>query len=461
MKVLKYAIAIAPLLFFLTHQGHAEDDAACSNAIELCRDGGEAQYLQDLDEKDWNSLYDYINTKRTINVQEKSDNLTISGDVRAEYRRIEECEDGHSVRSKKANIGWPKGHNDFDVQFNLRFDYVCNKAWGVAHLQFDNRAGVCNDFTSKDPETNAFIDPDGLNGSGTGCDIDLKKAYFGYNIYCDGATRFDVEVGRRRLYQVFDSEIQFLSRFDGALFKFDTSFDNFADWYLHAAAFVVDYRVNHYAWVGETGLLDICDTGFDLKYSLIDWEKNGTNFQGQRNPRGAQFLNSQITAYYNLDPELFFCMPVRFFGACLINHDACDLIIDRVCENDVTSEDDLLVELPKNFGKNNFAWYVGFSVGEVIKEGDWSFNAQYQFVEAQSIPNNDVSGIGNGNTRRWSFTKDYRGNTNFKGYRLEFLFAYTDNLSFDLRFEESTAIDNEIAGSHAFSQVKMEAIYAF
>jgi len=440
MKLLKYVMPAVAAVAFMSSAAFAEH----------CDTGDHSHVEQDLNEKDWSALRNYINTKRTINVQEKACNLTIAGDVRVDWRNTNEKECGARVRGREATEdGLRVGRNDFDVEFNLYFDYYCDRGWAVAQLQFDNSAGVQNNWPCIEDEgleTENSHYQYAMHGSGVQCDVNLKKAYMGYNICCDGCTRFDVEVGRRPMYTIFDSEVQFLSRFDGILLKYDSCFECYGDWYVHLGGFVVDYRVNHYAFIVEAGLLNICDWGFDFKYSFIDWEKNGRNVCGARNPVGADFLISQFAFYYHFDPEML-CMPAKLFGAALWNHAA-----------DTFSS-------PINvYDKGNFAWYVGFQAGEVVYCGDWAFKAQYQWVEAQAVPDSDMSGIGNGNVGNNTYVATGKGNTNFKGWRVEALYAFTDNITFDLRYEWSTEIKANIAvgsGTHDYSQFKLEAIYAF
>jgi Putative porin len=439
MKPIKHLLLFLFVALLVTPPAHSACDSDCDYDYDRCDNGSVSQFDQDLDERDWDALYDYINTKRTINVQEKSCNLTISGDVRAQWKR--KCEEdmyGRIWRDNKGTIGEPDykyfGKNKYNMEFNLRFDYVCDRAWAVAHLQFDNSGGVCSDHHRK-------RDPEGMHGSGSGCDIDLKKAYIGYNLCCDGCTRFDIEVGRRRLYQVFDSNVQFLSRFDGFLLKYDSCCECLGDWYIHGAGFIVDSRTDHYAWVIEGGVYDVCNTGVDVKYSFVDWTKSGKNICRVKDAIGSRFRNSQFTVYYHFNPE-YLCMPAKAFAAVLWNHDA---------------------YVPDHEPKANVAWYAGFTIGEVVYEGDWAFNVQYQWVEARAVPDDDVSGIGNGNCYNNSFTEVGIGNTNYKGWRLEALYAFTDNISFDMRAEWSRAIEQNdyFGGKHGFSQVRLEAIYAF
>jgi len=434
MKLLKYVLLLIAVAAYLPNPALADDD--------YCDSGDLTRFEQDLNEKDWDALYDYLKTKRTMNVQEKACNLTIAGDVRVDWRHTNEqvCDyrvrGGEAVRTRKGET-WRVGRHDFDIEFNLYFDYVCDRNWAVVQLEFDDSAGVSNVY-------NCIDFPAAMHGSGKGCDINLKKAYMGYNICSDGCTRFDIELGRRKLYHVFDSEVQFLSRFDGVLLKYDSCWDCWGDWYVHAAGFVVDYRVNHFAFVIEGGLLNICDSGIDFKYSFIDWRKNGKNVCQVRDPVGTKFQVNQFTMAYHFIPE-YICMPAKVFGAFLWNAD-----------------------YKRNFNRNrNVAWYAGFKIGEVVYEGDWAFKAQYQYVEQYAVPDQDMSGIGNGNALNSSSfypTPPGNGNTNFQGFRLEALYALTDNLSLDTRWEWSREIDIDAkigGGKNKYSQFRLEAIYAF
>jgi hypothetical protein len=106
---------------------------------------------------------------------------------------------------------------------------------------------------------------------------------------------------------------------------------------------------------------------------------------------------------------------------------------------------------------------VGALVGEVVKEGDWSFEIRYEYVQAFAMPDEDCSGICNGNVRNTSITQrgTSRGNTNYKGWRFEGLYALTDNITLDSQLEWSHVVDGHIGGSHDYSKFELEAIYAF
>lgn len=440
-----------------------------------------SRFDEELNEKDWEALYDFINSKRTINVEEKDENLTISGDVRTEWRHLNEWRRGTRLRGRPATdpkSGLPISRNDFDIEFNFRIDYVCQRAWAVAHVQYDNSAGI-------DDDRDCAIDPKGWHGSGNCGNICLKKAYMGFNVLCDG-NRFDVELGRRNLYNTFDSEVQFLSRFDGLLLKYSGK-ENCGAWYINSAGFLVDERVNQFAWAAETGIYNLYDSGFDFKYSFIFWPFYGKNRCGARNPFAFRFLNSQWTAYYHFDKDLCWGIPVFAYGAIIVNHDApkrwtCGCVLPDEdpkakaakegcpCAKAVKEKEKVkgkdkatLPCKPKHFikGHHNIAWYVGLTIGEVVKEGDWAIDIEYQWVEALSIPDKDVSGIGRGNVLNEGVKATCRGNTNYKGFRLEGLYALTDNLTLDCIIDHTVAIDKKIGGRHRYSKLELEAIYAF
>ncbi len=437
--------------------------------LGLCSAGGlfavagddHTRFEEELNERDFDALRSFLTTRKVADVAEKNSNFVINGDIRTEWRHMNETCKGQKLRGPGVIIaGRPVSKNDFDIEFNLYLNYVFNNyTWAVAQVRYDNSAGVddnghpCFFNDDYDEDCDCCIqqakkcigDPSGYHGSGHCDDLCLKKAYMGVNIYHCGDTRFDVELGRRgNLYNVFDSNVQFLSRFDGVLFKYDSSWDCVTDWYVHAAGFVVDEKVNHFAWIAEIGFMDIADLDIDFKYSFIDWQKNGINRCLVRNPAGFRFQNSQFLTAYHLNPAIL-GVEAKFYAAFLLNHAAHQLRIRG-----------------RNCGRQNMAWYAGVLVGKVKKEGDWAFEVQYQYVEAQAMPDDDTSGISRGNILDESFTScSRRGNTNYKGWKLEGLYAITDNMTLDTIVEWTKAADNKVGGRHTYSKLEMEAIYAF
>ncbi len=498
----------------------------------------ETRYEEELNERDFDALRQFVNSKRTLDLQDKSSNLTISGDVRTEWRNLSEKACHTSVIANRYvtdDKGILYGRNDFDIEFNLRLDYICDNAWAVAHVLFDNSAGVdfgrCHGHKPEkknvcklkagevphhhhhhhneaiispadekeavhdtilviggSPADGSILgctskveeDPNGWQGSGSRNEVNLRKAYIGMNLYESDCARLDVELGRRNLYNVFDSKVQFLSRFDGLLFKYtDTCVCCMCDYYIYLAGFVVDERVNHFAWVTEIGLEDVCEMCLDLKFSFIDWNKNGRNRCNKRDPAAFRFRNTQFTAIWHFNPQ-YINTDAKIYGAIITNHDAAEIHyegfnhFDHECKPKcfppknqqvvVTGPDGEIIPqccFRKNLGYQRNAWYIGFTLGKVCEQGDWAFDFQYQWVEANSIPDRDVSGIGRGNFQGQSLTAEGRGNANYKGVSAEFLYAVTDNLSLDTIWEFSTQIKREIGGFHRYAKFELEAIYAF
>lgn len=434
-------------------------------------------------QRDFDAVQRFVNSKRTIPLEEKDSNLSIAGDVRFGWGsvnekvanikqrgrdfdqvRAQEDEITNAVTDSALRTGVPFSNNVFEVEFNLYIDYVCDRTWAVAWLEFDNDAGI--EFNWK----RADQDPNGIFGSGSTDAICLQKAYIGYNIFSDGCNRLDVELGRRPLYTVFDSRVQFNNRFDGLLFKYATTAECLGNFYWNLGAFVVDERSDHYAWVTEMGLLNIANYGFDLKYSFTDWKTFAAHHNTRakevpgnvKDPAGICFQVSQISAYYHLEPE-YLCLPVKFYGAFLHNHAA-----RRFIPTNNSTGLPVATNAPAKteVGRANNAWYAGVMVGQVCQERDWSIELNYQYVETQAVPDSDVSGIGSArNVLRDTVTGNGYGYTNYKGWFLEGVYAVTDNLSVDARFEWSKDIDANNGSpdnsKHKYSLVRLEAIYAF
>ncbi len=370
----------------------------------------------------------------------KKSELSISGDVRFEWQHITETRNDIRLRGPDAftPTKLPISRNDFDVEFNLKFDYEYKRAWAAAHLQFDNGAGVGENDHS------CAIDPEGCFASGDKNRLNLKRAYMGYNVWECGDSRFDIEIGRRKFFDLFDSVIQFDSRFDGIALEWTANKLGYGDFYWYLGGFLVDERVNHFGYVTELGLLNIYDTGCYVKYSFIDWVRTGENRCFKNNPRGWQFRNSQVTIGRFIKPVIFGKERVtELYGAFLINHDA-------------------RKRKATNFQKKNIGWYVGVIIGKLSKEGDWSFEVDYEVVQAQAVSDCDVAGIGRGNIWNESFTEPVRrGNANYKGINFEYLYMITDNLMIDSQIKFTTAEDAKIGGSHRYTNFEVEAIYAF
>ena len=411
MKLLKYLIPFL-IVGFTINKANAQ------------RIGQETAFERELRTRDDQPLREFVESKENIDVREKSKNLEISGDVRFEWRHvqekgialfrkekeddsygsyggeIEERNEERDFYEEYRNLrggnhvdqrGIPISVNDFDVEFNLKIKYVYKDAWAKAHLQFDNPAGIRGRnecfgetpvFNKEGSEVVGKIKRDNrfaIKGSGDAFAVNLKRAYIGYNVFADGAHRLDIEVGRQKLDDIFDSEVQFSSRFDGILLRFASAVEDAFDWYITGGAFVVDERVNHFSYATEIGFLDIWDTGLDVKYSFIDWSKHGKNRCFIYDPLGTQFQNSQVALTYTFSQCVWGKeLPIELYGGFLVNHAARKTVFTHR-------------------KKKNLAWYAGVYVGNVDKKGDWSFDIEYVGVQAQAVSEYDVGSIGRGN----------------------------------------------------------------
>jgi hypothetical protein len=302
----------------------------------------------------------------------------------------------------------------------------------------------------------------------------------GYNLFMDDCKgRLDIELGRRgNMYNVFDSRVQFLSRFDGILLKWTGKYDFAKEVYAKLGGFVVDERTNHFAYVTEVGALNILDSGIDLKYSFINWcgqvgsrciDEECTNqyfYDTLHKAKAFDFAVSQWTVYYNLDPSYLGCK-AKLFAAVLMNHKWKKFDVRKTqYYNSSVPEDNGKVKTLTTSKKYraNLGWYAGIAIGEVRKENDWALELQYQYVEALAVPGQDAAGICNGNVFDYTLTQRsrvYIDNTNYKGWKLEGLYALTDNITIDSIIERTTSANEHIGGSHVYSKMEIEAIYAF
>jgi len=447
MKLLKYMLPCAVL--------------ACSYTLQAA----DFSSTQEARESDTKALAEFVKSKGQITIQEKGGNLMLSGDVRGEWDHIISDNRKHhgnlphyirhtrghesDFRDASGKQLGPQPTNEFDVEVNLVFDYRTDRTWSKIQLQFDNPAGI-RKWSSSQTNFGAVSEKHDVSGSGELDNIVLKRAYLGYNICECGTSRFDVEIGRRPLYDSFDSKIQFYNIYDGITLRYAQSFENMMDFYAKVAAFVVDQTINHFGYVGEVGFMNLFDQGVDFKYSYIHWKKNGVNHFNHHHVLGSKFDNSQFTLAYNFRPD-FIRYKTAIYGAYLINHAA---------ERNKFSD----------WLKARDAWYVGFRMGELKRMNDWSIDCHYEWVKQNSVNWTDVRGIGRDNPLGISpyITEighkgiiGATGFANYKGISIDGLYNLTDTITLEAKFEkihEAKAIHNV---KHRAYWVTLNAIYSF
>ena len=401
----------------------------------------------DITDEDLKAMRDYMNSKKNVTVKDLGGGLTISGEVRTEFQNAHEKLNGEELRGvRRRSFANPREKSEatrsFDIELNLLLDYRADRTWASVKLEFDHAAGIT---------------------TGTETGVDLERAYFGARAVQGDSYVFDIEIGRRGLGQPFDSKVQFDSRFDGILLKYDQAIEAVGDFYTHVGAFVINERVDHYGYVGELGLLNIAKSGFYTKYSLIDWD---TKDLDKKHRRGSvrdqnliyEYFVSQFLVGYRFVPVKF-QKTVLLYAAVLVNHAA--------RRHDFTDDKKL-----------NMGGYAGFTLGTARKQGDWALDVNYQILQAQSVPSFDVSGIGLRNISRQGLTTNSNtsgpatlrrlpfGNTNYQGYILELGYLFTDNLLIQQSWQQSFSLNNDIGveqfgRARTFNQYELEFIYTF
>ncbi len=388
----------------------------------------------DIDQKDINALREWINTKRQVTVRELGGALSIAGEVRTEYQATAETVDGVKQRGsdgavKKDGLTLPS--DAFDIEVNLMLDYRTERSWGSIKLEFDNDAGVF---------------------SGTLNKLKLERAYWGVRVVDADTYTMDFEAGRRRMSTIVDSKIEFNSFFDGLWYKYDQSFDGIGDYYLHLGVFIINDSKDQFGYLGETGMFNIGGSGLYIKYSLVDWDTK--HFDKAVNNHRFDFIVSQLFFGYRFLPK-HLGKVVQVYAAALYNHRAEP------------------IGLTKNT-KQNWGGYLGLSIGELKKKGDWALDANYQVLEAQCVPDFDVQGIGLGNAANVGFytvdtdgkgnaniRSNARGNVNYRGFQVTLDWLLTNQLDLQQSWQQSITLDNNIGPHRRFKQYEIEFIYGF
>ncbi|MFA5250041.1 MAG: hypothetical protein WC371_01360 [Parachlamydiales bacterium] len=377
---------------------------------------------------DMEALKRWLRDKRLITLKESGGNLSLSGEVRVEMQAAEETKNKIRQRGRGGATEVPL--TAFDCEVNIMLDYRSGRTWGAVKLEYDNAMGQVNGTTNR---------------------IALERAYLGGRIVDGDTFTFDLELGRRYLGDVFDSKIEFNSLFDGILVKFSKASRAVGSFYCNLGAFLVNENFYHFGYVLELGLLNIGSSGLYTKFSLVDWKKK---YSEPRQSDSFKFLVSQmIFGYQKVVSKYRKLLKVYLAG----------LWNPLARPNDLTH---------KSYA--NLGGYLGVSLGEVVKRGDWALDLNYQVLGAQTVPDFDVGGIGRGNSAGIGFysTGNYGlgdqttnstcvGNGNYKGLIFEALYAVTSNLTVLNDLEFSSNLKKKIGPKMYFFQYKIEFIYAF
>ena len=420
--------SISVCLLSLSHVLRIE---AAPDAVELTKAKETQMVMFDADEIE--TLRMWAREKRKhVTIQDKGGNLTLSGEVRAEFQTTNETRNGIRQRGYRGECpnspmyGW-------DFELNLLLNYRTDYTWAACKLEFDNHAGT------EDDSFNA---------------ISLERAVFGGRILTGDRYNVTADIGRRGFGFEFDSKVQFGSFMNGALVKYDHALQPFGDFYFHAGPFLVNSSLNHYGYVGEIGLLKVGQTGFYAKFSLIDWDTRRVSDDRLRN-LAYGFRNVQGTLGYKWYPEWLRKRVMTLYGAGLYNTAA-----RRHKET--------------GFHTDPWACYIGLSAGELKKQWDWSFDINYQLVQAQSVPDFDGGGAGRGNAKKTGLystktrgrgepvtSKTSVGSGNYHGYAVELQYGLTNTVTVYQSWKQTFRYRKDLGPDFSYKQYELELIYTF
>lgn len=392
-------------------------------ADDLSQDLGGKQEDPDID-----ALKKWVREKRMVSVKEIGGDLSISGEVRMEMQGINEQRNGIKQRGRGSVTTKPAYAWDIDV--SLMLDYRTERTWSSVKIQYDNDMGTANGTTNR---------------------IAVTRAYLGGRAISTESFSMDIDCGRRNLGSVFDSKLEFSSILDGAVILLSKAYESIGDFYFSGAGFLVNDRYNHYAYAAELGFLRIANTGFYLKTSFVDWKKN---FENEIETLRYNFRILQGIVGYQFTPVNFEKLIKLYFGA------LCNFSADKIEITDYT--------------KANLGFYTGFSIGKVLKQGDWAFSMDFQYAQAQAVPDFDCGGIKRGNAQGVGFyttningTGDPTtrqtavGGCNYLGFQADFFYAITNTLTLLYKFKLSNTLDKDIGPNLKYRQFEMKFIYAF
>jgi hypothetical protein len=186
-------------------------------------------------------------------------------------------------------------------------------------------------------------------------------------------------------------------------------------------------------------------------------------------------LTNQYTFFYQDYPGWLGKRLLKIYVAGLINPLAVGVVQTGLVQQAETQPDGTVKWITVKEGKKeNLGWYAGATIGLVKKAGDWAIDANYQWVQAQAVAQSDSSGIGRGNAASSGFytvnqngsgafttQSNAFGSNNFKGFQVEALYAFTDNLTVQQIFQMSWTLNRNIGPNGDYKLYEAEFIYAF
>ena len=185
--------------------------------------------------------------------------------------------------------------------------------------------------------------------NGTFDKLSLSKALFGLNLIEMDEHNVSMEVGRQPFNDIFHSKAQFNSSFDGLHLKYVAS-TPIGEAYIKQGGFVINDIRKKIGSATEFGIDDISKTGTYMKGSFAHWNQ--------------EHQVAQVSVGYKFLPELL-QQAFHVYAAGLMN-----------------------------IKSKKTGYYVGLTLGETKKKGDYSFDLNYQWLEKKAVHKKDAAGLG-------------------------------------------------------------------
>lgn len=341
---------------------------------------------------------------------------SIAGQVVAKWKNDHQTLGSETV----VGSGSSKPSNQYSAQTEVQFLYEYGRAFGNARLVFSNKGGLFK---------------------GSANSISLNRAYIGYHFITYGPHTIDVNLGRRDLNKLYNSQMMFRSKADGAtLFAFYI-WKNIVEFQTYAGI----YSTNPSSfWLLRGRLFNIANLGFYFDYVWVDWGavKPSSNVTNIKTKYGC----SQYLIGWERKPK-WLGTNIQAFAALIVNN--------RAKPHPLSANK-----------KENLAGYVGIQYGTTKKKGAVSAQAQLQFCQLQAIPPWDFAGIGRGPVARddlfsASTLGDVNGNTNYQGYQLKLNYALTDQIIIGSSFQRSVNLSDLIGPTSSYTNFQVSTTYIF
>lgn len=213
----------------------------------------------------------------------------------------------------------------------------------------------------------SFIDPSSVKKRAA---IEVDHILIGNTFYQNDSSQFLAQIGRTKISNIFDSEIQHESYFNGISAVYSNK-----DLLVKAGQFLIGSQNNQFGLIGEVSYKLDQYLPLTLTYSVSDWHSSDP------------FVVSQFSAKYELTN---FSIPVDIYAAYLCNHKK---------------------------SKHEIAAYAGVNISGNAYDHDWNIDLNYQYCGKNAIP-------------RYDMTSQFSGSR----VNLKAALAVTDNFSVESKF---------------------------